>query len=160
MGPRRTVAAACAAFVVGVAACGSSGSTATPSNTSTTSKATTTTSTSQAATGRPTQWRDDTAHWTQLAPQPFDEGPQAVADDLAALYRGGDTSEVGDVSVEAVRTGEPLVVVLGEVGVSDAVLGRDIEITLEGGDQGWAVVSARVRDLCMQVDESNPTQCG
>ena len=114
---------------------------------------------SSALTGRPTQWRDDTAHWKQLAPDPFDVGPTALADELAARYRGGDTSSVGQVSVAAVRTGEPLVVVLLESGVSDGISSRDIEITLEGSDEGWSVVGARVRDLCVEVAESHPTQC-
>ncbi len=87
-------------------------------------------------------------------------GRAAVADELAARYRGGDTSEVGAVAVAEVGSGEPLVVVLRETGVSDAVAGRDIEITLEGGDAGWGVASARVRDACVvAVDEADPTQC-
>ncbi len=147
------------AVTFALAACGSD-STATTSTTSSTAKPDSTTSTSTLAlTGRPTQWRDDTAHWKQLALDPFDVGPTALADELAARYRGGDTSSVGQVSVAAVRTGEPLVVVLRETGVSDAVYGRDIEITLEGSDEGWSVVGARVRDLCVEVAESNPTQC-
>ena len=59
----------------------------------------------------------------------------------------------------AVGTGEPLVVSLRETGVSDGVYGRDIEITLEGSDEGWSVVGARVRDLCVEVAASRPTHC-
>jgi hypothetical protein len=155
---RRLVLTVVAAAAVVPTACGSSDSTAKPRDTTTTLAATTTST--GATIGRATEWRDVTAYWRHLVPEPLAEGRTAVANELAARYRGGDTSEVGQVAVAEVRTGEPLVVVLQETGVSDAVLGRDIEITLDGGDQGWAVVSARVRDLCMQVDQSNPTQCG
>lgn len=150
-----------AAWMLLVAACGSSsGSAARTSSTTSRARATTTTtSATTPATGRPTTWRDDTAHWKVLAPRAFSESPAQVADDLAARYRGGGTSEVGQVSVQEVRTGEPLVVVLSESGVSDGILGREIEITLEGGDEGWAVSSARVRDRCVEVAESNPAQC-
>lgn len=143
------------------AGCGSDGSTAKGgASTSTTTASSTTSTTLAADIGRPTEWRDETARWKQLAPRPFSEAPAAVADDLAAIYRGGDTSEVGEVTVLSVGTGEPLVVVLRETGVSDGITGRDIEITLEGSDAGWGVVGARVKDYCMQVDESHPTQCG
>jgi hypothetical protein len=148
-----------AALLVGATACGSDGSTAEPRDTTTTSRLTTTTSMG-ATIGRPTEWRDESARWKQLAPTPFSERPSAVADDLAAIYRGGGTSEVGEVKVLEVRTGEPLVVVLRETGVSDGIPGRDIEVTLEGSDEGWSVVGARVTDYCVQVDESHPTQCG
>ena len=147
------------AVTCALAACGSDSTVAT-STTSTTAKPGSTTSTSSSALkGRPTQWRDDTAHWKQLAPDPFDVGPTAIGDELAARYRGGDTSSVGQVSVAAVGTGEPLVISLRETGVSDGVSSRDIEITLEGSDEGWSVVGARVRDLCVEVAESHPTQC-
>jgi hypothetical protein len=148
-----------AAVVVGVAACGSSTTDAKAPSSTTTKPTATTSTTSSPVAGRPTQWHDDTAHWQQLAPDPFDLGPTAIADELAARYRGGDTSEVGQVSVAEVRTGEPLVVVLREQGVSDGILDRTIEITLEGGDRGWKVVSARVRDGCVEVAESDPTHC-
>jgi len=150
------------ALAIVATACGSDGSTGRAGGDAAASSSTTasTTSTTQAAdVGRPTTWRDETAHWQQLAPGRFAEGPAAVADDLAARYRGGDTSEVGQVMVDEVRTGEPLVVLLRETGVSDGVLGRDIEITLEGSDEGWGVVGARTRDFCVQVDESK-SQCG
>jgi hypothetical protein len=158
---RRAAVTLVAGLSLIAAGCGSDGSKATGGTSTSTSTAPTSTSTTLADTiGRPTQWRDETARWKQLAPTPFSEGPTAVADDLAAIYRGGDTSEVGEVKVLEVRTGEPLVVVLRETGVSDGIPGRDIEITLEGSDAGWAVTGARVRDYCMQVDESQPTQCG
>ncbi len=159
-----TVRSARRVFLLGavtfaLVACGSD-STVAESTTSSTAKPGPATSTSSLALiGRPTDWRDDAVHWKQLAPDPFDLGPTAIADELAARYRGGDTSSVGQVSVAAVRTGEPLVIVLRETGVSDGVYARDIEITLEGSDEGWSVVGARVRDLCVEVAESNPTQC-
>jgi hypothetical protein len=160
--------AAVAAFVavVALAGCGSSGgssagsTTSSPSrSTSTTSTSTSTSTTSGPATGATTSWRDDTARWKQLVPAPISKSPQLVAEALAAAYRGGDTSAVGQVSVARVGTGEPLVVTLAESGVSDTVLSREIEITLEPGDEGWAVSSARVRDRCVQVDAADPAQC-
>lgn len=157
MSVRRLCITTAIASLLALSACGSSGSESESSTTTTTKPASTSTS---RAIGRPTGWRDDTAHWRQLVPGSLALGPAAVADELAARYRGGDTSEVGQVTVAEVRSGEPLVIVLRETGVSDAVPGRDIEITLEGGDQGWAIASARVRDLCMQVDESDPMRCG
>jgi hypothetical protein len=152
---------AVAALVAGLAllaACGgSSGDGRATASSSTSSSSTTTTA--PPATGRATQWRDDTARWRQLVPGALAMGRAAVADELAARYRGGDTSDVGEVAVAVVGSGEPLLVTLRETGVSDRIPGRDIEITLEGGDQGWSIASARVRDLCVEVDESNPTQC-
>jgi hypothetical protein len=132
------------AFVV--AACGSSsGSKSAPSSTSTTNR--TTTSTVGACTGA--GWADVTETWKVLAPGPFATSPQQVAEDLAALRRGQDTSEVGQVSVAEVRSGEPLVIVLAETGVPDVAVTRvETEVTLEGGDQGWAVSSARQRSIC------------
>lgn len=149
------------AAALAVAACGSSGGSAArgPTTTASTAPRPTTSTAPAQGSGRPTTWRDDTAHWKQLVPAPISKSPAQVADDLAAAYRGGDTSEVGQVSVQEVRTGEPLVVVLSESGVSDGIPGRDIEITLEPGDEGWAVSSARVRDRCVEVAESNPAQC-
>ena len=53
------------------------------------------------------------------------------------------------MTVTQVGTGEPLVVVLTETGVPDPAVTRvETEITLEGGDQGWAVTSARQRSVC------------
>ena len=145
--------------VAGLAACGSSSSTAKPKPTTSTSKPATT-STPAGVTGRPTQWRDVTAEWKARAPGPFAKGPEAVAQDLAAAWRGGDTSAIGQIDVVAVRTGEPLVVVLRETGgANDGIVGTDVEITLEGGDEGWAVVSARSRRTCVEVAESEPTHC-
>ena len=159
-----TVRVARRVFVLGavtcaLAACGSDSTVATSTTSATAKPGSTTSTSSSALNGRPTQWRDDTAHWKQLAPDPFDVGPTAIGDELAARYRGGDTSSVGQVSVAAVGTGEPLVISLRETGVSDGVSSRDIEITLEGSDEGWSVVGARVRDLCVEVAESHPTQC-
>ena len=142
-----------------LAACGSDSTVATPATSSAAKPGSTTSTSSLPLIGRPTQWRDDTARWKQLAHDPFDVGPTAIGDELAARYRGGDTSSVGQVSVAAVGTGEPLVISLRETGVSDGVSSRDIEITLEGSDEGWSVVGARVRDLCVEVAESHPTQC-
>ena len=150
--------AAAGVAVVGLAACGSSSSTAKPkptTSTTSTSKSTT------GSTGRPTQWRDVTAEWKARAPGPFAKGRTAVAEDLAAAWRGGDTSTVGVIDVVAVRTGEPLVVVLRETGgAKDGIVGTDVEITLEGGDEGWAVTSARAQDTCTgTADQADPNRC-
>ncbi|MEO6469764.1 MAG: hypothetical protein ABIP21_11755 [Acidimicrobiia bacterium] len=155
---RRLFWAAAGIAAVGLAACGSSSSTAKPKPTTSTSKPATTTT---GSTGRPTQWRDVTAEWKARAPGPFAKGPDAVAEDLAAVWRGGDTSTVGMIVVVAVRTGEPLVVVLRETGGADAtVASTDVEITLEGGDEGWAVISARAQSTCVgTVDQADPTRC-
>ena len=146
--------------VVGLVACGSSSSTAKPKPTTATSKPATT-STTAGLTGRPTQWRDVTAEWKARAPGPFAKGPEAVAQDLAAAWRGGDTSVVGQISVTTVRSGEPLVVVLRETGGADAtVASTDVEITLEGGDEGWVVVSARAQHTCVsKFDPADPPHC-
>lgn len=153
---RRTLVTAMVT-VVAVAACGSPGSSA-GDKPSTTSSSTTT---AMPVARGPAQWRDVTAEWKQRAPDPFSEGPDAVAEDLAAAWRGGDTSEVGLIEVIAVRHGEPLVVVLRESGGGDQNLVRtDVEITLEGGDEGWAISTARAQDLCRyEVAESEPTRC-
>ena len=105
----------------------------------------------------PTEWRDETARWKQLAPTPFSEGPTAVADDLAAIYRGG--GHVGgrarSRSLE-VRTGEPLVVVLrGDRRLRRRSPAATSRSRSRRSDEGWAVTAARVRDYCMQVDESH-----
>src|SRR6476620_11234147 len=94
---------------VAVAACGSSGGSESGGSTSTESSATTTTTT---RTCPDTEWADATAAWQTLAPGPYAEGRRQVAEDLAALRRGQDTSEVGQVTVAEVGTAEPLVVVL------------------------------------------------
>jgi len=142
---RRLLAVTTVACALTVAACGSSGGSRSGSSTSTATKATTTTTATCAGAG----WADVTAAWKTLAPGPFASGRQQVADDLAALRRGQDTSEVGQVSVAEVRRGEPLVVVLSETGGPDIEVTRvDTEITLEGGDQGWSVTSARQRSVC------------
>ena len=65
-----------------------------------------------AAGGGRTAWVDVTASWQALAPASLADGPQQVAEDLAALRRGQDTSEVGEVTVARSARGEPLVVVL------------------------------------------------
>jgi hypothetical protein len=142
---RRVLAVTSVAFAVTVAACGSSGGSKSGSSTSTATKATTTTTATCSGAG----WSDVTAAWKTLAPGPYAEGRRQVADDLAALRRGQDTSEVGQVSVREVRGGEPLVVVLSETGVPDVQVARvDTEITLEGGDQGWSVTAARRHSIC------------
>ena len=153
---RRVVTAG--AVVIGLAACGSGSSTAkSPTPSTVKPGATTSTTASPGATA----WADVTAEWKSRAPGPFAKGPDAVAEDLAAAWRGGDTSEVGQISVVTVRTGEPLVVVLRETGGADAtVASTDVEVTLEGGDQGWAVTSARAQDTCVSsVDPAAPTNC-
>ena len=142
-----------------VAACGS-GSSVAESTTSSTVKPATTTSTTVGSRG-PTTWRDVTPEWKARAPRPFAEGPDAVAEDLAAAWRGNDTSEVGEITVVAVHPGEPLVVDLRESGGADATAAStDVEITLEGGDEGWAVIAARARNTCVtRVDPADPTHC-
>jgi len=147
MRPRRPrlLAVAAVVFAVTVAACGSSGGSRSGSSTSTEASGTTTTTATCTGAG----WVDVTPAWKALAPGPFAAGRQQVAENLAALRRGQDTSQVGQVAVAEVGTGEPLVVVLSETGVPDVQVTRvDTEITLEGGDQGWAVSSARQRSIC------------
>ncbi len=147
------------AVTFALAACGSDSTVAT-STTSSTAKPGSTTSTSIVSRG-PTAWSDLTSEWKSRAPRPFAEGPDSVAEDLAAAWRGSDTSEVGQITVAAVLSGEPLVIELRETGGADAtVASADVEITLEGGDEGWVVVSARARDTCVtQVDPADPTHC-
>ncbi len=138
-----------AVAVVGVLAtgCGSDGST--PAASSSSSSTSSTTNTAPPVAGEQTDWTDATSQWKAIAPNSFAEGPDAVSRDLAALRRGGPTSEVGEVTVLDVRPGEPLVVVLGETGVpDDAVAAIETEITLEGGDEGWVVSTARSRRAC------------
>jgi hypothetical protein len=137
-----------AAFVVTVAACGSSGRSTSGSSSSSTSSSSRTSSTT-APTCAGAGWADVTPGWKTLAPGPYATGRQQVAEDLAARRRGQDTSQVGQVSVAEVRAGEPLVVVLAETGGPDPAVTRvETEITLEGGDQGWMVTSARQRSIC------------
>jgi hypothetical protein len=141
---RITSLTAVVAITIAVAACGSSGGSKSGSSTS---ESLGTTATSAACAGA--EWADVTTAWKALAPGPYAENRQQVADELAALRRGQDTSEVGEVSVAEVRTGEPLVVVLAETGVPDVQVQRiDTEITLDGGDQGWSVTAARQRAIC------------
>ena len=152
---------------VGLAACGSSGSTAaTPSTTSSTSSASSTSATSSTTIAPgvvkgTTGWVDATAKWRALAPSAFRTSPEAAADDLAALLRGGDTSEVGAVQVVSVRRGEPAVVVIRETALpDDSVYSVDYEITLEPGDAGWLVSTARAKYSCRRgVDAADPTRC-
>ena len=145
----------------GLVACGSDGSRprARGSSTSTTSSSTSTTA--PPVVGGRTDWGDVTAQWKALAPNAFAKGPEAVAEDLAALWRGGDTSEVGRVGVASVQRGEPLRIVIVERDVpDDAVLQIDIEITLEGGDEGWVLSSARAQYECRRgVADGDPTVC-
>jgi hypothetical protein len=146
------------ALLVGATACGSDGSKPAGGSTSTTRPATS--STTHAAGGRTTDWSDVTAAWKTLAPDPFAVGPQQVADDLAARRRGQDTSEVGIVTVNEVRTGEPLVIVLHEAGGPDPAVAQVVtEITLEPGDEGWLVSSARQRSVCAAGSTANATTC-
>jgi len=135
-----------------VAACGSSGSTGTPERTSTTSRRPTTSSTAPAGEGT-TAWVDVSATWKAMAPSSLSTSPQEVADDLAALRRGqGGTSDVGEVSVVEVRGGEPAVVVLAETGGADPAVAKvETEITLEPGEGGWTVGSARQRFTCFRA---------
>ena len=144
-----------AAFVV--AACGSDGSS--PGGGGSSSSSSTSTSTTTAAQGT-TGWTDVTAAWKTLAPAPIAKSPEQVAEDLAALRRGQDTSEVGEVTVTSVRRGEPAVVVLTETGGPDeAVVSTETEITLEPGDEGWAVSAARQRSTCFRAPAPDATTC-
>ncbi len=148
--------------MVGVVAagCGSDGSTPAASSSSSSPTSSTTTTVPRVA-GQQTDWTDTTSQWRAIAPTAFDEGPDAVAQDLAALRRGGPTSEVGAVTVLDIRRGEPLVVVLQETGVpDDSVTAIETEITLEGGDEGWVVSRARSRRTCARgVDATDATLC-
>src|SRR4051794_36100898 len=110
---RLVVVGLSSAAVVVLSACGNSGSATSRPDTTSSTKLTTTTSTTAPIAGT-TAWRDDTAHWKQLVPEPLATGRQEVADELAARYRGGDTSDVGLVAVTDVGTDEPLVVELTE----------------------------------------------
>ena len=123
-------------------ACGSSGGSKPSGGASSTSaRAATTTTTTTAAAGVH-GCRLDRRHRgvEDAGAGPVRRGPQQVADDLAALRRGQDTSEVGQVSVAEVRDGEPLVVVLAETGRARprGRAGRDRDHA-RGGEQGWAV---------------------
>jgi hypothetical protein len=159
---RMLIAIAVSAAAGVLAGCGSDGgSSASRSSTSSSSSSSTSSPTTPppAVQGR-TDWRDVTPEWKALAPAPFDEGPEAVADDLAALARGRDTSSVGQIDIVAIDRGEPLLVVLRESGVDDVVAQTDIEITLEPSDEGWVVSKARAQDSCYRgVVESEPTRC-
>lgn len=125
-------------------ACGSSDAKSSSTSTSASSSTTTTSAPCAGA-----AWAEVTDTWKANAPGAFAQGRQQVAEDLAALRRGQDTSEVGQVSISEVRTGEPLVVVLSETGVPDVAVTRvDTEITLTAGEQGWVLTSARQRSVC------------
>jgi hypothetical protein len=153
----RRVVVTCVAAAFVVAACGSDGSTD-KGGTSSSSRSTSTTTVpaGQGTTG----WTDVTAAWRALAPGPIAKSPQQVAEDLAALRRGQDTSEVGEVTVTSVHGGEPAVVVLTETGGSDpAIASTETEITLEPGDEGWAVSAARQRSTCFRAPEPGATSC-
>ena len=104
-----------------------------------------------------TTWVDVTERWKALAPNAFSEGPDAVAEDLAALWRGGDTSDVGTVEVVSVKQGEPAVIVIrGRDGPDEAVASVDYEINLEPGHEGWVVSMARVNP-CAASPSIRPT---
>ncbi len=150
-----------ASLAVGVVGgCGSDGDTAASTSSSSAATSSTTLAPDPLQQGR-TEWSDDTARWRALVPAPLAMGPTEIAEQLAALLRGGDTSETGMVEVVAVGRGEPLVIVLRETGLGDdSVSGVDHEITLEGSESGWAVVSARRQSSCYRgVDETDATLC-
>ena len=146
-----------------LSACGSSGSSAgdKPSTTSSSTSTTSTTTLPPGVVNGQTAWVDATAKWKQLAPTAFKSNPEAAAEDLAALLRGGDTSETGTVTVISVQRGEPAVVVIRETGLpDDSVYSVDFEITLEPGDEGWVVSKARAQYGCTRgVDETNHDLC-
>ena len=138
-------------------ACGSSGGSKSGGSSSTSASSSTSTTTTGATA---TAWQDVTATWKALAPAPFATGRQQVADSLAALRRGQDTSEVGQVTVARVGTGEPLVVTLAETGVADPAVVRVVtEITLEPGEPGWVVSAARQRSDCLRATAPDATSC-
>ena len=146
-----------------LAACGSSGSSAgdKPSTTSSSTSTTSTTTLPPGVVNGQTAWVDATARWKLLAPTTFTTTPEVAAEDLAARLRGGDTSETGTVAVVSVQRGEPAVVVIRETGLpDDSVYSVDFEITLEPGDEGWAVSKARAQYSCTRgVDETNHDLC-
>lgn len=148
---------------IALGACGSNASKPAASGSASTSSST---STSLSTVPPPivegrTEWSDATAKWKQLAPSAFRSNPEAAAEDLAALLRGGDTSEVGLVDVASVQGGEPAVVVIRETGIpDDSVAAVDYEITLEPGDEGWVVSKARAQYSCRRgVDATDATRC-
>ena len=159
---RRHLLATAAVFVLfAAAACGSSGGSKSGSSTTTTTTTKPTTTTSSAGAGT-TAWVDVSATWKSMAPSSLSTNPQEVADDLAALRRGqGGTSDVGEVSVVEVRGGEPAVVVLAETGGGDPAVAKvETEITLEPGEGGWTVGSARQRSACFRAPTSaDATTC-
>jgi hypothetical protein len=152
---RRFLMLTVAAAALVTTACGSSGSAAKPSETTSTS------TTTRPAGGAVTAWVDVSATWKAMAPSSMSTDPRHVADDLAALRRGQGTSDVGQVSVAEVRIGEPAVVVLVETGGADpAVAKLETEITLEPGEGGWTVGTARQRATCYEAPSSpDATTC-
>ena len=159
---RIPIALAAGIAVAALAACGSGSSTAKPEPTTSTSSAVTSSTTIPPAVveGR-TKWVDVTERWKAVAANAFKEGPEAAAEDLAALWRGGDTSEVGIVEVVAVQKGEPAVVTIRERDVPDeAVAAVDYELTLEPGDEGWVLSKARAQYACRRaIDPADATHC-
>jgi hypothetical protein len=158
-----------AALVVGsmllAAGCGSDGSkpaaSSSTSSSSTSSTSTTSTTAPPVAVAGETAWVDATAKWKQLAPNAFAETPTAAAEDLAALLRGGGTSETGVIEVVSVQGGEPAVIVIRETGLpDDSIYSATYEITMQPGDEGWVVGSARVKYGCLRgVDTNDDTRC-
>jgi hypothetical protein len=144
-------------------ACGSDGSkpAASSSTSSSSTSSTTSTTAPPVAVAGETAWVDATAKWKQLAPTAFAKTPAAAAEDLAALLRGGGTSETGMVEVVSVQGGEPAVIVIRETGLpDDSVYSATYEITMQPGDEGWVVGSARVQYGCLRgVDTTDDTRC-
>lgn len=151
-------------LVAVLAACGSSNPNAGPSTTSAStspvSPGSSTTIPAPVVEGR-TAWVDVTDRWKALAPTPFDSSPEQAADDLAALWRGGDTSEVGLVEVAAVQRGEPAIIVIRERDIpDDSVAAVDYEITLQPSDEGWVLTKARAQRSCRRgVSSTDATLC-
>jgi hypothetical protein len=96
-----------------------------------------------------------------MAPSSMSTDPRTVAEDLATLRRGQDTSDVGEVSVAEVRKGEPAVIVLDETGGADPAVSKvETEITLQPGEGGWTVGTARQRSTCYRAPASpDATTC-
>jgi hypothetical protein len=149
------------ATLLALSACSSDGSRPSAGSTSTSASSRTSTTTRPSGTGGTTAWVDVSATWKAMTPSALSTDPHQVAEDLATLRRGQDTSSVGEVSVASVSSGEPAVIVLVETGgADDAVATLETEITLEPGEGGWTVGTARQRATCYQpLPSPDATTC-
>jgi len=108
-----------------------------------------------------TAWVGGPGTGRRLAPGAWSNALGAAAEDLAALLRGGATSETGVVEVVSVQGGEPAVIVIRETGLpDDSIASATYEITMQPGDEGWVVGAARVKYGCRRgVDPTDDTRC-